>query len=173
MPSLFSSFCQSKASFILTQSCLHPAKDQHAAAEMSKSMGRILTAKKKENKRDAWSAVWQWDWGAWLGATSVQTGRGRNSELSPHREVQAHTSLHIIYLARKLFGVFLFILRLACLTPVWTFRSGICRRIMLQPLTAFFTFLALRVFALACYGLMQTTRARSLSITLVQNVMIK
>lgn len=104
---------------------------------------------------------------------SVQTGRGRTSELSPHREVQAHTSLHIIYLAWRLFGVFLFILRLACLTPVWTLRSGICCRIMLQPLTAFFTFLALRVFALACAGLMQTSRARSLSITLVQNVMIK
>lgn len=51
MPSLFSSFCQSKASFILTQSCLHPAKDQHAAAEMSKSMGRILTAKKKRKQK--------------------------------------------------------------------------------------------------------------------------
>lgn len=43
---------------------------------------------------------------------------GRNTELSPLHEVQAYASLHIIYLAEDFSEVFLFVLHLACLTPV-------------------------------------------------------
>lgn len=50
----------------------------------------------------------------------------------------------MLVLAHNLFHcglslVFLFVLHLACLTSVWTCRSGFCCRIMLLPLTAFFT----------------------------------
>lgn len=43
-------------------------------------------------------------------------GPGRHTELSPHHGVKAHASLHIIYLAEDFWGVFLFVLHLACLT---------------------------------------------------------
>lgn len=63
--------------------------------------------------RDAWSAVWLKQWrGGWL----QTTGRGRTTGLSPLLEVQAHASLHIIYLAEDS-EVFLFALHLCLSHP--------------------------------------------------------
>lgn len=83
---------------------------------------------------------------------------GRNSELSTLHEVQSYASLHIIYSAQDFSGVFLFVLHLACLSPQSEpSRSGVLLQNYVAAFFTFFSVLAVHVFALACFLLVQTT----------------